>query len=471
MFSSKPKFSPDKCKVQLKMLISRIKMQLNKQTNLAKAERRVVAGLLRENKEHQARIKVEQIIRADFKLESLELINNYTELLVSRFSVLVTEPEMKPEIAEAVTALVYAGYLLGNEIPELKELFNLFTAKYGKEYTEQVVSNKDKYLAHRFNKVLTSSQVPDTTVVVAYLDEIAKTYGVDYVPTLSAQPPPHISATTGLVLPLPGEPMGPAPGKIDLGPPVGGIVDDAGRPVPYGASIVPTAAGSGVPAGAVPLKPFKVALTRRNPDGFGLTLDSDNVVTGIKTEDARIKVMLGDRVVAFNDNEVTCEKPVRMFAAGCNEGQQALFTISRVPAAARGLPPGGFTTTVTNVQTVQHVAIDTDGDGLADTMMQQVTNQQHVNRGPGLYDGYSLGGLPPSMESTNQAPPSYVPPALPSTLKPNKVGNGSLGASLLGGDHLAPLIAPPYVAPAHVPPPIEEDADDLLARRLAALKR
>jgi vacuolar protein sorting-associated protein IST1 len=394
MFSSKPKFNHDKCKVQLKMLISRIKMQLNKQTNLAKAERRVIAGLLRESKEHQARIKVEQIIRADFKLESLELINNYTELLISRFSVLVTEPEMKPEIAEAVTALVYAGYLLGNEIPELKELFNLFTAKYGKEYTEQVVSNKDKYLAYRFNKVLTSSQVPDTTVVVAYLQEIVKTYGVEYVPTLSAQPPPHISATTGLVLPLPGEPMGPAPGKIDLGPPVGGIVDDAGRPVPYGASTVPTAAMSGVPA-----------------------------------------------------------------------------AISRMPAASQGLPPVGFTTTVTNVQTVKHVAIDTDGDGHADTMMQQVTNQQHVNRGPGLYDAYSLGGLPPSMEGASPAPPPYVPPALQSTLKPNKVGNGSLGTSLLGGDHLAPLIAPPFVAPSHVPPPIEEDADDQLARRLAALKR
>ena len=124
MFSSKPKFNPDKCKVQLKMLISRIKLQLSKQTNLAKAERRVVAGLLKDDKEHQARIKVEQIIRADFKLESLELINNYTELLISRFNVLVIEPQMKPEIAEAVTALVYSGYLLGNEIPELKELTN-----------------------------------------------------------------------------------------------------------------------------------------------------------------------------------------------------------------------------------------------------------------------------------------------------------------------------------------------------------
>ena len=136
MFSSKPKFNPDKCKVQLKMLISRIKLQLSKQTNLAKAERRVVAGLLKDDKEHQARIKVEQIIRADFKLESLELINNYTELLISRYNVLVVEPQLKPEIAEAVTALVYAGYLLGNEIPELKELFGHFRAKYGRPPTD-----------------------------------------------------------------------------------------------------------------------------------------------------------------------------------------------------------------------------------------------------------------------------------------------------------------------------------------------
>ena len=39
-----------------------------------------------------------------------------------------------------------------------------------------------------------------------------------------------------------------------------------------------------------------------------------------------------------------------------------------------------ITQTVTNVQTVQSVAIDTDGDGKADTMMQQVVNQQVVTQ-------------------------------------------------------------------------------------------
>lgn len=384
MFSSKPKFNPDKCKVQLKMLISRIKLQLSKQTNLAKAERRVVAGLLRDDKEHQARIKVEQIIRADFKLESLELINNYTELLISRFSVLVAEPQMKPEIAEAVTALVYAGYLLGNELPELKELFNMFTAKYGTEYTQQVITNKDKYLAHRFNKVLTSSQVPDATVVVAYLQEIAKSYGVEYVPTLSAQPPAHISATTGLVLPDPG------------------------------------------------LTNFKITLTKRHPEGFGLTLDSDNVVTALKNDDARRKVAIGDRCIAFNDIEVTREKPVKMVAIDCSEGQEATFTMSRTPVAAEPLPP------VPSCGPVPAGA-PVESSGSAST--------------GGLYDARSLGGLPPEMVSPQDAPPPAVP-SLPEAPSPRDA-----------------LPSAPGGGPLPSTPALEEDADDLLAKRLAALKR
>ena len=83
-------------------------------------------------------------------------------------------------------------------------------------------------------------------------------------------------------------------------------------------------------------RPFKITLTWRYPDGFGLTVDSENVVTGIKTDDAprtMRKVALGDRVIAVNDNEVTREKPVKMFTDGSIEGQQATFTLIRLATA------------------------------------------------------------------------------------------------------------------------------------------
>ena len=51
MFQSKPKFDANKCKVQLKMLINRLNLLSQKKGNLAKAEKRKVAELLRDTKE------------------------------------------------------------------------------------------------------------------------------------------------------------------------------------------------------------------------------------------------------------------------------------------------------------------------------------------------------------------------------------------------------------------------------------
>ena len=103
-------------------------------------------AMLRDDKEYNARILVEQIIREDYTLEAYDLIKQYTETIIARFNVLVVEDNMRDEIAEAVAALLYSGYLLGDEVPELKQLYALFTAKYGKEFSQEVIANKDKYL-------------------------------------------------------------------------------------------------------------------------------------------------------------------------------------------------------------------------------------------------------------------------------------------------------------------------------------
>ena len=38
-------------------------------------------------------------------------------------------------------ALIYAGWLMGSEVPELRTLHQLFTAKYGKAYSEEVIDS------------------------------------------------------------------------------------------------------------------------------------------------------------------------------------------------------------------------------------------------------------------------------------------------------------------------------------------
>merc|ERR1719453_2407872 len=103
---------------------------------------------------------------------------------------------------------------MGGEVPELKVLFNLFAVKYGKAYVQEVLEHKEKYINARLLKILSSTQVPDPSVIDAYLTEIARAYGVEYIskPAGSIQP---ISATLGIALPTPGMPM-PGPDLSDV---------------------------------------------------------------------------------------------------------------------------------------------------------------------------------------------------------------------------------------------------------------
>ena len=98
----KPKFDANKTKVNLKMLINRFNLLTQKKANLAKQQKREIALLLRDNKEARARILVEHIIREDYTLESYDLLRQYTELLLARLNVVIQEPQLKPEVAEAV---------------------------------------------------------------------------------------------------------------------------------------------------------------------------------------------------------------------------------------------------------------------------------------------------------------------------------------------------------------------------------
>jgi len=63
MFKSKHRFDVSKTKVNLKMLTNRFQLLTQKKANLAKQQKRQVATLLRDDKEQNARILVEHIIR------------------------------------------------------------------------------------------------------------------------------------------------------------------------------------------------------------------------------------------------------------------------------------------------------------------------------------------------------------------------------------------------------------------------
>ena len=410
MFSSKPKFDANKCKVNLKMLQNRFALLQQKKTNLAKQQKRQVAMLLKDDKEAQARILVEHIIREDYTLESYELLRQYADLILARLNVVTNEPELKPEVAEAVCSLLYAGWLMASEVPELGTLNQLFTAKYGKPYAAEVIENKEKYLNYRLLRMLTSTQVPDPTVVELYLTEIAKAYGVDWTPRPSAIPQP-ISSTIGVPLPLPGAPMpqaaaadpgGAVPAPISM--PVAAAAPVAAAGVPVQPTVtIPQAADVSALYGLQPAQPAATqplaATLMKHPWGFGIVLDGDNVVTRLKegSEAATTgQIAVGDRVLAVNGIAVSRDYPVKSVAIDLPDGAAATFSLERGAVPTAPVP--------------------------------------FANAGEATM-------LPP------------MPAASASTL------TGGL---------------PPVAAPAAAPPPAlpaDESEDDILARRLEALKR
>ena len=105
--ASKPKFDANKTKVNLKMLVNRFNLLTQKKANLAKQQKRQIALLLKEDKEANARILVEHIIREDYTLESYDLLRQYTELLLARLNVVMVDADWNPATDHQAMARVY----------------------------------------------------------------------------------------------------------------------------------------------------------------------------------------------------------------------------------------------------------------------------------------------------------------------------------------------------------------------------
>lgn len=174
----------NKIKVQLKLSISRLRMVQQKDTALAKTQRRDMAHLLEAGKLESARIRVENIIRSDLNTELLEILELYCELLSARAG-LMEAKECDPGLEEAVKSLMYAAPRIEG-VKELSTVRSLLAEKYGKDFTLEAVENSDGKVSKR---VLDRTKVepPSKELVELYLEAIAEAYGVDYPPGVRAK--------------------------------------------------------------------------------------------------------------------------------------------------------------------------------------------------------------------------------------------------------------------------------------------
>jgi vacuolar protein sorting-associated protein IST1 len=81
-------FNAPRLKASLKLAVSRLRMLQNKKQAINQQQRREIANLLEKGKEESARIRVEHIIREDFTIEALEILELYCDLLLARFGLI-----------------------------------------------------------------------------------------------------------------------------------------------------------------------------------------------------------------------------------------------------------------------------------------------------------------------------------------------------------------------------------------------
>ena len=146
----------------LKMANERIKLTNNKKSAAVKHQKREVATLLSVNKEEKARIKVEHIIREDFLIEALELLDLLVELVFERVKYIGSKKECPDDLIEAVSSLIWAADRV--EISEMEIIKQQLTYKYGNKFAQNATNNVDNVVNVRLFRKL-SVQPPSASLV------------------------------------------------------------------------------------------------------------------------------------------------------------------------------------------------------------------------------------------------------------------------------------------------------------------
>ncbi|KAI1904172.1 hypothetical protein AGOR_G00002950 [Albula goreensis] len=193
-------FKAERLRVNLRLVINRLKLLEKKKTELAQKARKEIADYLSAGKDERARIRVEHIIREDYLVEAMEILELYCDLLLARFGLIQSMKELDPGLQEAVSTLIWAAPRLQSEVSELKIVSDQLCAKYSKEYgklcrTNQIGTVNDR-LMHKL-----SVEAPPKILVERYLIEIAKNYNVPYEPDAMVRP--EVCPAVPMAMPMP----------------------------------------------------------------------------------------------------------------------------------------------------------------------------------------------------------------------------------------------------------------------------
>lgn len=170
-----------KLKTNLNLIMHRLKLVEKKKMELNQKARRTIGEFLNGGKVDRARIRVEQIIREDYLVEAMDLVESYCDFILSRFGQLQASEVVDDGMATAISSLVWITPRLENDVPELKVIADQLGRKYGKQYVLAARDNQLKTVNETLMKKM-GTEPPTKVLVEKYLVEIAKDQKIDYKP-------------------------------------------------------------------------------------------------------------------------------------------------------------------------------------------------------------------------------------------------------------------------------------------------
>lgn len=180
-----PNFKAEKLKTNLKLCINRLKLLEKKKTEGAMKARKEIADYIKTHRLERARVRVEHIIREDYLVEALEVLELYCDLLLARFGLLEQKAYCDDTLVEAVSTLIWASPRLVADVQEFGIIAHQFEEKFGKEFAHQAKSNLSGTVNAKVIHRLGVEPIKKS-LIENYLVEIARNYHQEYQPDPSA---------------------------------------------------------------------------------------------------------------------------------------------------------------------------------------------------------------------------------------------------------------------------------------------
>ncbi|XP_071824044.1 uncharacterized protein [Apostichopus japonicus] len=174
-------YRSQKLRTHLRLAINRLKLMEKKKTELAQKARKEIADYIAAAKDDRARIRVEHIIREDYLVEAMEMVELYCDMLLARFGMIESMKHVDEGLQEAITSIIWVTPRMTTEVPELKVVSDQLFLKYGKEFGRLALINEMGTVNDRLVHKL-KVDAPPKILVERYLIEIAKSHNIPYEP-------------------------------------------------------------------------------------------------------------------------------------------------------------------------------------------------------------------------------------------------------------------------------------------------